>query len=112
MPPLPSSTTVDPPPAPPVIADKPKPSPQERATRALTIQLIKYQQTSPVPFETIRLELEELIGVPIRYAEGIEPTQEMIQVDLANVSIGEVLHEITQQVDLQFEIDNHGILLK
>ena len=111
------TTTPIPPPVPsrrPVLAGRPETPPADlraKAERGLAQRVLRFEQTVPTVFETLRDELAEIVGVPIRYAEGTEPIMTEVSLTVTDATLGEVLEELVRQVGLSYQVDQKGILL-
>jgi hypothetical protein len=91
----------------------PPPDPRELIASSLSRRVLRFEQPTPVPFEQLRFQLEEMIGFPIEYGfVGAEVRRdEPVVVSLANVTMEELLTEVAARAGLQINITNTGIRL-
>lgn len=103
----------------PVVAAKPPASPPvdprvEVAAR-LAQRVLRFEQPTPVPFETLRIQIEEMTGVAIRYeaagAEGSRFREAEVRLALADVTLAAVLDEAARQAGLEAVVDAQGVTL-
>jgi hypothetical protein len=104
------------PPQEPVEAEQPPavaPDPRELIAASLSRRVLKFEQATPVPFEQLRFQLEELVGVPIEYGfVGAEQHRdEPIVVSLTDVTMGELLTEVAARAKLKPTVTDNGIRL-
>ncbi len=91
----------------------PPPDPRELIAASLSRRVLRFEQPTPVPFEQLRFQLEEMIGFPIEYGfvGAEERRDEPIVVSLANVTMEELLTEVAARAGLQINITDTGIRL-
>lgn len=84
---------------------------QAAAKRGLAQLVLQFEQPMAVSFETMRGEIEELIGAPIRYADGLAQVEEPVSLSASQVTVGEILRQIAGQVGLAYRVDERGVVL-
>lgn len=91
----------------------PPPDPRELIAASLSRRVLKFEQPTPVPFEQLRFQIEEMIGFPIEYGfvGAEERGGEPVVVSLANVTMEELLMEVAARARLQINITDTGIRL-
>jgi hypothetical protein len=116
-PPLPAVAVVEQ--RPPVIAPRPPASPpvdpREAVAARLAQKLLRFEQPTPVPFDTVRLQIEDIVGVPIRYDESVAAdspsVKAPVRLSLVGVTLDEVLGEAARQAELAHVLDADGVRL-
>jgi len=103
---------------PPVVAPKPAASPpgdpRDEVVARLAQRILRFEQPTPVPFDALRLQLEDLSGLTIRYDEAAaDPKfrQAPIRLALAGVTLASVLDEAAAQAGLTRVVDAAGVML-
>lgn len=104
---------------PPLIAEKPVVAshvdPRDLIREHLVQRFVRFEQSTSVPFDTLRLQLEELSGVPIRYDDRIPEDSasrnQSVQITLDDVTIAHVLEEAARQANLHVLVVPDGLLL-
>ena len=101
----------------PVIASRPIVGPpvvtRESILQAMAQQVLRFEQSTPVPLETLVLQIEEMAGVPIRFAESASNalrTQE-VTVSLGEATLADVLAEAAAQAGLEPIIEDDAVRL-
>jgi hypothetical protein len=89
------------------------PDPRELIAASLSRRVLTFEQATPVPFEQLRFQLEELVGFPIEYGfVGAEQRQnEPVAITLANVTMEELVTEVAARAGLKPSITDTGIRL-
>lgn len=103
----------------PLAAEKPREGsivdPHDLVRQHLVQRLLRFEQPTPVPFETIRLQLEELAGVAIRYDDAVASDSRLRQTQvtavLDDVTIGDALEHAARQAGVLPVIDRDGVRL-
>lgn len=106
-------------PRPPVVAYKPAVSPpidpRESITARLSQRLLRFEQIVPVAFDVVRMQIEEIAAVPIRYDETIGTSRRFhdaeVSLRLADVTLGDVLSEAAKQAGLSYAVEPDGVRL-
>jgi hypothetical protein len=102
-------------PRPPVrVPDSPAVDPRETVAAQLAQRVVRFEQPVPVSFETVRAQMEEIAGISIRYAQVIHAIpygEKEIMFSLRETTVADVLEEVANQVGLEPQIENDGILL-
>ncbi len=80
---------------------------------ALAMKVLRFEQPTPVPFDLLRFQIEEMAGVAINYdsSAGGEAREQTVTVALDNVTLGEIVAEAARQVGLKPIIDTDGVRL-
>jgi hypothetical protein len=101
----------------PIEATRPQPVAgpdlRERTLASLSRQVLRFEQPTPVPFEQLRFQLQEMTGVPIAYdvSGKAEGRNVPVTVSLKEVTMEEVLVAVAAQAGLSMAITNEGVLL-
>jgi hypothetical protein len=87
--------------------------PREVIAEALSQRVLRFEQPTPVPFEQLRFQLEEMSGVAIRYHDAVKAAtrERPVTTDLTNATVEELLVRLAQQVGLKPVIDVDGVVL-
>lgn len=103
----------------PVVAAKPAASPPvdpgaEVAAR-LGQRVLRFEQPAPVAFDTLRIQIEEIAGVPIRYdgpaADAPRFRDAAVRLALTDVTLAAVLDEAARQAGLGKIVAADGVRL-
>lgn len=84
---------------------------------ALKQPIRRFEQADPVPFRELLLQMEELVGVPIR-ADGPETAdldkllEVPVSATLERTTVGEILETVVEQVGLSYDIEADEIRLR
>lgn len=81
------------------------------AQQGLAQEVLQFEQPDAVSFETMRGEIAELIGAPIRYADGIARIEDPVSLRVSNVTVAEILRQLAGQVGLAYRVDERGVVL-
>lgn len=103
----------------PVVAPRPTASPpvdpREEIVARLAQRVLSFEQSTPVSFDTLRIQIEELSGVPIRYGDGTADDPRFrsapVRLALSDVSLAAVLGEAARQAGLEEAVDGDGVRL-
>ena len=101
---------------PPVLAPRPVVPvipPREAIAAALALRLLRFEQPTPVPFDRLRLQIEELAGHRVRYAATVDAiTRDTpVSLSLTDTTLAEVLADLCTAVGLTYTVTDEGIRL-
>ncbi len=104
---------------PPVVAQRPAgpvvPNRREEIASRLEQPIVLFEQKTPIAFDVLRIQLEELAGVAIIYEDALEDDPAVrsreISISLRDVTLGTILDDIVRQAGLTYTIESEGIRL-
>lgn len=92
---------------------RPEPPRKIDVAGQLSQPIVRFEQLRPVPLRELLVQIEELSGVPLRYADELTPDaaplDERVTISLQETTVGGVLEALLKQTGLTYEIEADGI---